>query len=312
MLTEEHPNIRFLPQFERKEPLIKDSSNTKLWKDCPRKYFLRAVLGFKLPKTELKVIFDWGTAIHMLMEKLYETEGNFQVAFTEALKIYSAPPLDSKWKHLDIARFSQTCKLLYEYYQKDSANPMIEVVNVEAPFNLALPDGTQIGGRFDMLFTRNNRLMVRDWKTTTKQANWFIPTLNPNDQATRYVYAASKLAGWSSDNPKGKVDGIEFVIIENQSPTKSDNKPPKISTSLISKSHHELAEWEADQMFVYKQMALSRQLDMWPKHENNCTWCDFKSVCRQQTEGAIAWELRNNFIVEHWDMNRGLDQEKVE
>jgi len=304
MLTEEHPTRRFLPQFERKEPLIKDHSVTKLWKDCPRKYFYRTVLGFKAPKEELRTIFDWGTAIHMLMEKLYESEGDFQLAFTAALKIYSAPPRESKWKHLDISRFSQTCKLLFEFYQKDVANPLNEVVNVEAPFNIALPDGTQIGGRFDMLRTNNGRLIVRDWKTTTKQASWFIPSLNPNDQATRYVYAASRLSGWTNDNPKGKVDGIEFVLVENQSPTKSDQKPPKIATALISKSHHELIEWEEDQMFIYKQMALSRQLDMWPKHENNCTWCDFKTACRQQTDGAIAWELKTNFIVDFWDHTR--------
>lgn len=305
MLVREHHNRRFLPTLERREPLILDHSATKVFKECPRKYFYRIVLGRKKSDTSLTVIFSWGNAIHMFMEKLYLTNGDFKAAFASALSIYTPPPLDSKWSHLTLDRLTLTCKLLYEFYQKEENSGMVEVKGVEQPFNLALPDGTQIGGRFDQLFTRNGRLLIRDWKTTTKQTSWFLPSLNPNDQATRYVYAASKLAGWSSENPvKGKVDGIEFVVIENQSPTKSDPKHPKLSVNLISKSHHELITWEYEQMFIYKQMELCRNEDVWPMHENNCNWCDYRSACRQQTDGGIEWELKSNFIVDFWDHTR--------
>lgn len=305
MLVHEHPKRRFLPTLERREPLIKDHSATKIFKECPRKYFYRIVVGRKLHNPTLKVIFDWGNAVHMLMEKLYEYEGDFQRAFTVALKIYSPPPPDSKWKHLDIQRFGMTCKLLYEFYLAEQNAGQVEVKGIEQPFNITLPDGTQIGGRFDQIFTRNGRLLVRDWKTTTKQTSWFLPSLNPNDQATRYAYAASRLAGWSRETPaRGKIDGIEFVVIENQSPTKSDNKAPKLSTNLIPKSIHELLDWELDQMFIYKQMEFCRQEDIWPMHEHNCTWCDYRSVCRQQTDGSREWELKSNYVVDFWDHTR--------
>lgn len=304
MLTREHPNRKFLPTLERREPLIMDHSATKIYKECPRKYFYRIVVGRKLVNPALKVIFDWGNSIHMFMEVLYEY-GDFQRAFTAALKIYSAPPPDSKWKHLDITRLGQSCKLLYEFYQKEVELGQVEIKGIEQPFNITLPDGTQIGGRFDQIFTRNGRLLVRDWKTTTKQTSWFLPALNPNDQATRYAYAASRLAGWSRENPgKGKIDGIEFVVIENQSPTKSDNKAPKLSTNLIPKSIHELLQWEEEQMFIYKQMELNRLHDVWPMHENNCNWCDYRSVCRQQTDGSREWELKSNYAVDFWDHTR--------
>lgn len=295
--------------FERKEALIKDHSATKLFKECPRKYFLRIVIGKKREDPALKTIFGFGTAVHSLMEQLYLTNGDFKVAFTHALKHYKPPKIDDKFAHLDIARLSQTCKLMYEFWQKEQENKMVEIVGIEQPFNVTLPDGTQIGGRFDLLFTRNGRLLVRDWKTTTKQAAWFIPSLNPNDQPTRYTYAASRLAGWGPENLiKGKVDGVEFVIIENQKPNKSNNHPPKVVTTVVSKSIHELLAWERDQIHTYKLIDLCRTLDVWPMHENNCSWCDYASVCRQPTEDSMAWELKNNYITEFWDHTLDADE----
>lgn len=309
MLTHEHPKREFLPMFERKEPLIKDHTATKLWKECPRKYFLRIVIGRTLAKQEMEVIFGWGNAVHMFMETMYLTEGDVQKSFVKALAIYKAPPMGSKWPHLTVERLGRTIKLLTEFYQKEKALGNVEVKGIEQPFNVELPDGTIIGGRFDMFFTRNDRPLIRDWKTTTKQANWFLPTLNPNDQVTRYVYAASRLAGWSSSNPTmGKIDGAEFVVIENQPPTKSDPKHPKVIAQLISKSHHELIEWEKDQMFIYKQMEFSRLHDIWPKHEGNCSWCDYRTVCRQQTPGGMEWELKSNFIQKFWDHTRSEEE----
>lgn len=305
MIYHEHPVRKFLPTLERREPVIKDYSATKLLKECPLKYFLRMVVGKKRVKSDMETIFGWGTAVHLFMEKLYLLNGDFKEAFAAALKHYKPPKIDDKFSHLDMARFAQTCKALYEFYQKEQENKMVEIVGIEQPFNVALPDGTHIGGRFDMLFTRNGRLMIRDWKTTTKQANWFIPSLNPNDQPTRYTYAASRLAGWSTENPiKGKVDGVEFVIIENQKPNKSNAHPPKIVTTLVSKSHHDLIGWERDQIQVYKMLDLYRAADIWPRHENNCSWCDYNSVCRQPTEAAMTWELNNNYVTDFWDHTR--------
>jgi hypothetical protein len=261
----------------------------------------------------MRTIFGWGTAVHSFMEHLYLTNGDFKIAFAKAFVHLKTPTPDDKFAHLDVARFSQTCKLLYEFWQKEDSNPMVEIVGIEQPFNITLPDGQQIGGRFDLLFTRNGRLLVRDWKTTTKQAAWFIPSLNPNDQPTRYTYAASKLAGWSIEHPlKGKVDGVEFVVIENQKPNKSNNHPPKLVTTLVSKSHHDLIEWENDQMQTHKLMELCRTLDVWPKHENNCSWCDYASVCRQSAPGSMEWELKTNFLTDFWDHTKDADERGTE
>jgi hypothetical protein len=284
-----------------------DHTATKVFKECPRKYFYRIVCGRVLDNSALADIFAWGSAVHRFAEDAWDGKG-MSTAFASGLQIYKTPKVDSKWAFLDIARFTKTCAALYEFYEKEEASGAVEIKGIEQPFNINLPDGTRIGGRFDQIFTRNGRLLVRDWKTTTQQTQWFQLTLNPNDQATRYAYAASKLAGWDPKDPvKGKVDGVEFVVIENQKPTKSDNRLPKISTIFISKSAHDLIGWEREQVFLYKQIDHCRSMDIWPMHENHCNWCDYASVCRQPTDSSREWKLKNDFKLSFWD-HQTVDQ----
>ncbi len=312
MLVCDVPLQKFLPTLPRSEPLIKDHTCTKVFKECPRKYFYRIVLGYTLEDSKMAGIFAWGSAAHKFAEEIYQDKP-FNVAFVEALKIFKQPAYDSKWNHLDAARFTSTCKELHALYTREKENGNVIIKGIEQPFNVLLPDGTRIGGRFDMLIERNGRPLVRDWKTTTKQTSWFALTLNPNDQATRYAYAASVLAGWNSSDPhRNKVDGVEFIVIENQKPTKSSPNNPKLSSQFISKSHEDLISWERDQMMVYKQIDLCRVLDVWPMHENHCDWCDYAVVCRQPTDASRAWKLKNDYQHRPWDHQKVDQANKAE
>lgn len=300
MLIQDVPTRKYLPTLERREPLIMDHSATKIFKECPRKYFYRMVCGFVQENPQLKVIFGWGNAIHKFEELAYQGLP-FTKCLEGALLRYVSPEHTNKWSYLTVGKLAENCKILYEHAQKELASGMIEIKGVEQPFNATLPDGTQIGGRIDLLFTRMGRLVVRDYKTTSKQTQYFQLTLNPNDQATRYAYAASVLAGWSHDNLNAKVDGIEFLVIENQAPTKKDNRTPKLTTIMVGKSAHDLLGWEQDQIQVYKMMALCREMDVWPMHENHCDWCDYAHVCRQPTDASKEWKLKQEFEVKFWD-----------
>jgi len=310
MLTRAHNNRRFLPTLERVEPVILDHSATKIYMECPRKYFYRIVLGRTLEDNKLKVIFDWGSAIHKFAECIYKGEG-FQKAFSEALKVYTPPSQNTpdRWNHLDTLRFGQTCKAIWEFYQKEMNDSRFAVEGVEQPFNLQLPESERVGGRFDMLFTRNGRLLVRDWKTTTKRTDYFTLGLNPNDQATRYCYAASTLSGWNSSSPtKNKIDGIEYIIVENQKPTKSTNHPPKVSAHFVNKTADDLMTWEREMVHLYKQMEFNRAADVWPQSPLNCGWCDYVHVCRHPTDSGRAYKLKSEFKFSPWDHQK-VDQE---
>jgi len=297
MLTEHVPKRKLLPTLDRAEPLIKDHTATAAFKQCPRKYFYRHVLGRVSMTQKNQQIFDWGSGIHKFCE-VYSETGDFDLAWIKGMRIFSAPKPDSQNKFLTADRFSETCKKLRDFLDKEKAEGYTKVIANEQPWNVDLPHSVQTGGRFDQLIQLGSKLWPRDWKTTTKQPNMFATNLNPNDQAIRYTYAISRLQGWSSENPdpKLKAEGIIYPIIYNAS-----SVGPKIEVHTVLFSNDQLIVWEREQIFLYKLMSICREQDEWPMHEGNCGWCDYVSICRAQTEKEMEYRLKNNFKYSPWN-----------
>ncbi len=312
MLVREVPKRKFLPTLERSEPVTYDHTSTQYFKKCPRMYFYRMVLGRVAHKQDLEVIFGWGSSIHKFAEVLW-LNGSFDDAMRAALPIYVLPPKDSKWHYLDPLRFAQTCGELYKLYLKESTEKIIKVFNIEQSFNFDFPDGEQGGGRFDANMDWNGQLWVRDWKTTTKQANWFAMGLNPNDQATRYAYALSRLRGWSSENPVNslKAAGVIFYVIQNLPGGKTASAKPVISHHMITKSLGDLLTWESEQLFIHKQIAFCRDNDVWPMYETHCGFCDYANICRQPSDASREYKLRTEYAYKPWDHNN-VEQKVVD
>ena len=302
MIYREVPTRKFLPTLERYEPQILDHTATKYLKECFRKYFFRIVLARKSRKERNAVVFAWGNAIHAFFEEVYQT-ADFDKAFAQALKKYKAPsPMDSKKDQeiYSIRRLMLVCKACWEFYTKEVQRGHVKVLGIEQPFIIQLPDGTMTGGRMDQHAQIAGRTWPRDWKSTSKQINFFAMGFNPNDQATRYTYAASVLAGW---NPRDrstdhrKVEGIQFIVIQNMQALSSI----KIEAVPVTKSVEELLSWEADQMLWYKMLDTCRTLDHWPKSENNCSWCDYQEVCKISSDSSREFFLKDKFDVSPWD-----------
>lgn len=297
------PKRTFLPTLDRYEPLVLDHSATKAFKECPRKYFYRYVLGRKSKEERNALVFAWGNAAHKFMEVVYDPRigGNYDVALGQALKVYKVPgPDDTKKHHLlySPARFVKMTQLLWDFYtQEMRQNRTIEAI--EQPFSVDLPSGMQTGGRFDQIIRMGGKAWVRDWKTTSQQISFFAMGFNPNDQATRYVYALSRLAGWSAENPSPnlKAEGIIFVVIQNMESESS----LKIESLPITKNLFELSEWERDQELIYKTLTIYRDLDHWPKTENNCSWCDYRQVCAVGADSTREYMLKSNFDLAPWN-----------
>lgn len=297
MLTEEVPTRKFLPTLERAEPLIKDHTATQAFKQCPRKYFYRHVLGRVAPVQKNQQIFDWGSAVHKFCE-VYSEKKDFDIALLGAMRIFSAPRPDSQNKFLTADRLIQTCKKLQEYLEKEKASGFTEVLHNEHPWNVDLPNSVQTGGRFDQVIMMGGKLWPRDWKTTTKQPNMFASSLNPNDQAIRYTYAISRLQGWDSTNkdPKLKAEGIKYVVIYN-----SSSVGPRVEEFPVLFSNDQLVTWERQQIYLYNWMSLCRLQDEWPMFEGNCGWCDYVNVCRAPTEKEMERRLKENFSFKPWN-----------
>lgn len=310
MLTHDVPTRKFLPVLERQEPLIKDSTAVTTFKVCKRKYFYRFVLGRTAKESIYSSVFAFGSAVHKFNE-IYSMTHDMEKALIAALPIYKPPKQNlPKFEHLTLTRFQETVRYMMKFFDEEKKQNYVKTIAVEQPFNFEFPDGNQGGGRFDAIIQYGGNSWVRDYKTTSKRIDYFRESLDPNDQATRYVYALSLAQGWTSTNSRiaAKASGVEFVAIQNLKPVEGKRKgttpnlnPPKSEKILITRSNDQLVRFEQEQLMIHKTMDMYRQADIWPMEENNCSWCDYKQICRASTDDQRQYKLKTEFTYSPWD-----------
>jgi hypothetical protein len=281
---------KFMPTLPRYEPFFQDHSATIVFKNCARKYFYRIVLGRTSKTSPYQVVFDFGSAYHKFREIL-ELEG-YGKAMEFVMSVTLAKPNPgSKFEYLNELRLLKTCQAAYEHWQKEKQSKRIEVVAVEQPFNVQLTDDLFISGRADQIVKWNGKLWGRDFKTTSKDQVAFSRGLDPNDQATRYIVGESLLHGQ-------QVQGILFEAVYN---TKTVG--PKIFTIPASRVKYQLDTWEREQIFLFEWLKMSRENDIWPMQEHNCSFCDFHKVCTKGSEQAMEATLKMEYNLSPWDHN---------
>jgi CRISPR/Cas system-associated exonuclease Cas4 (RecB family) len=314
MLIHLNPNKRVFPELERFEPMNIDSSALMQFKTCPRSYFFRYVLGFD--QKEEPIYFAWGTAYHKYREMLevyYKEEGKPKDAATldsiSARALVNAmmswgktrdPAPESNFFWLTKKRLIDACILAHSHWKAEKARGQIEVLETEQPFNVTLPNGITISGRFDQVVRWNNRIWGRDFKTTSKGSYYFKRNLWPNDQFTRYTAAQRLLTGQ-------RVDGQLVEVLYNERPTKSADKPPRIETETVSISESYLDMWLEEQEYWDAQLKWAREKDLYPKNEKSCGFCQFHQVCQRPTEAGQLVMLKTNYRIRVWDNTKDED-----
>lgn len=287
-------NLRLLPTLERCEPKVQDSTAIMNGESCMRKYFYRIVVG-RVPKSSnMQLIWDFGSAYHKFREIL-EKSNDFKEAYKIILNTKLPVASAKKYEHLNLERLSKICFLAYEHVQKEKAQGKIKVLQTEAPFNVKL-EGSDIyfGGRADQIVEWNGKVWGRDFKTTTKEINYFSRGVKPNDQFLRYYVGESLL---HTPNGSGFIEGILVEVMQNL-PTKST-----IHTIPVQFSSYQVNQWIEEQKWFNDHVLKSaREKDIWMMQPHNCGFCDYHSVCANGTnERAIEYKLRNDFIYRPWD-----------
>jgi len=291
-------NIKFMAKFERFEPLIHDHTSMRVAKDCLRKYFYQIVIA-KIPKQD-QIHFAWGRAYHKFREILEKSNGDLHLATNSGLAIWDKdqggdPPVGSKFDFLTKARLMKSFGIAYSFWKVEREAKRIVVVAVEQPFNVALADGSHTSGRFDQVVRWSGKLWGRDFKTTSKEGTFYARTLEPNDQFTRYTFAESKLAG----------EPVQGQIIETLYNSKKEG--PKITQYTSSRSQYQLDQWERDQIFMNKILAMAREEDTWPMQEHACQYCQYHSVCKLPSEGSMMAQLEAEYVTRPWDNTKNDD-----
>lgn len=339
MKLQEVPKRKMLPQFERFEPLVQDHSAIKLFKTCSRKYFWRIVLGYTAKKQGLETVFSWGTAYHKYREVLEleyirltleqkELKAKYVIdkipytslseekireaahvkATVSAIAVFKPAPLGvgGKWAHYTQANFFRMIGVARKWWEAEKNQKAIEVLGVEMPYNLMMPGGYIIGGRMDQFIRWNGRLWVKDFKTTSKKKEYFIKSLDPNDQATRYIYSLSKLHNQ-------KVDGIYYEVAYTSNEGKKEQKVTKFQmyTFMPGRTESQLETWEREQDIYNDRLIQSRNEDIWPMNEDACSFCDYHPVCTKKTESAMGNTLKQMYLLKPWD-HETVDQKSAE
>lgn len=296
----EHPKpYKFMPEFERMEPLILDHTAIINMKACLRKYFFSIVLGMN-PRGDPMPYFAFGSAYHKFREVLElshkaGSETPYKEALIAAVKYWGEatggkdPQLGTKWDFLTRARLMKSCEVAFEAWQKEKALKKIEVLAVEQPFNVEIKDGEFTSGRFDQIVRFNGKIYGRDFKTSSKEGQFYSRGLDPNDQFTRYTYAEQKLAGQ-------RVEGQIIEVLYN-----SKKEGPRVTPYLSTRTQFQLDDWEADEIFHRETLVRAREQDRWPKQEHNCSFCQFHSVCKMGSAASQAAKLRQEFTQKAWN-----------
>lgn len=286
---------KLLPNFERHEPTTKDSTAVKTFKECPRKYFYRMVLGRTKPEGEWASVFAWGTSVHKFLEVLYET-GDSGAATMAAIKLWK-PVTKETFAFQTKERLIKIFAHLAQFHDNEKSSNNMKILGIEQPFNLRFKDDNIIGGRFDQIVNWNGRVWIRDWKTTSKMIQYWKKGLDPNDQAIRYIYSMSSLHFGQDDNgyPNKVIDGVIFVAIQSMKSVDC-----KIESVTIGKNISQIRRWVDDQVFVHKAMSACREEDMWPMHEGNCGFCDYQLVCTQSSESGMEHMLKTQYVLSPW------------
>lgn len=309
MLVKLHHRRDFMAKFERHEPVMQDSTMMKELMECPRKFFYRIVLG-RVPRTSrYQIVFDFGSAYHKfreILEDTFQKTGSADDAYKAAMAYVLSVnlPEDSspyaKFSYLTNIRLIKTCQIAYDYWEKEKKLGRFKVLGIEQPINVQLPDGNYTSGRVDQIVDWSGQIWDRDWKTSSKDEKMFSAGVEPNDQATRYIYMLEKLHGKS-------VGGVIFEVIYQ-----TKTVEPKIFVVPTQRTAAQLQHWETEQIMLNKILDMYRDQDFWPMHvfKTNCAWCDYAMVCRRPNEKSMMAVLEENYACKPWN-HENVEQAEI-
>lgn len=313
---EVYQNVKkeFLPKYERHEPVILDHTALITYKVCPRKYFYRMVLGFT--DKETPPYFVSGSSYHRyreIFELTWKSEEalpyNDRFDYSHILAVDAAvkkwmektkgkevPAPNTKWDWITLNRMKLSLDKTRDWLQTEKKNGNIIVLLTEAPFIVEIEKGIFYGGRADQVVKWNNRLWGRDFKTSSKEKQYFKRTLKPSNQFLGYTVSEELLHG-------STVDGQLVEVLFN-----SKSKPPEITPYPNSFNVYEKGVWRKELVSWTEKIKNSRDKDMYEMAEHHCPFCPYHMVCSSSNENQMMATLESKYKVEPWD-HQNIDNE---
>jgi len=194
-----------LSEIEKKPEEMRESpqgrSMLKLYQGCPRKWYFKYGLGFKLKESADHLIY--GSAVHEAQAVFY-TSNFSHTKMLDKLQNF----LTEGGREDLIPKGLEALELWYDKIGKEDVTN-VEAVEVEIEDHLELPNGFKMTLRRDrvLLDKKLDELFINDTKTTGWSLSGTIRNYMYSDQPKLYIASALKdhpewrdrLSGWRTD-----------------------------------------------------------------------------------------------------------------
>lgn len=308
-----------------------DNTMLSTYRECPRKYYLRHVRGWRKDGTAMPLVFglSWHAAMDVVWQQYQTTElsvllENAAQAFDETWASQGMPldaPLEvmERWgaRTPMIAR-----EMLVNYVDKRHhvlANARL--VACEQPFAVPLPldDGEDVwyAGRLDKVVDYNGALRVIEHKTTSEYKidggfkNAYVESWYMDSQVMGYLYGAGLYFNGLEDVwidaalvHKKVHDAFKFIPVGHQ-------------YGMLEHWIEDTKEWVRRLKRDEANLAEGRRLlgGVFPKQQGSCVGkygpCPYLDVCRTQHDPSAVSEAPAGYLVEHWSPFDVLELHKL-
>jgi len=295
-----------------------DNTMLSSYKDCPRKYFIRHVLGWRSEGTAMPLVF--GLSWHAGMDVVWQFANKLdhrtladsaQAKFLETWEEQGLPSeLDVQQLDNWSPRVPPTAHEMYHQYI-EARWPVLreaELIACEQPFAVPLPRTTDVWyvGRLDKVVNYGSQKLVIEHKTTTeykKDGGFkgdYIEGWYSDSQVKGYQFGGSMFFG-----------GLDGVWVDSALVHKTVHNAFRFIP--VAHKHDMLEEWLADTLeWVFRvgedtNAFLDSEIlahGNFPKNEGSCYGkfgrCPYLDICRTVSDPSKLGGPPPGYIEEFW------------
>ena len=280
-------------------PLATEDHFYGLYRACPRKFYLRYVLGWRPTQTSPPLLF--GSAMHEAQEQYYLNDFSLRSAlerFAEEIHKVEKSYEDGEIFARDVA---DGPIMLKEWHRTwgEYDNKTYELIGTEVPYEFQIgPEGEFLFTvRLDTIFRHKTtgRYVVKDLKTTRWSDIKTFTSVDYEDQMTSYLWALGKT------NPDWEVEtAIPDIIYKRQSVVRA-SRPGQIYRSKYALAQFELGMFGTIGEVTQKVLQLENdppEILFW-RDGGQCAkfGCEYVDICRSH---ASADRVPIGFSRDDW------------
>lgn len=254
------------------------------YQNCPRKFFLKYVLGIEPVSTSKALLF--GTAWHKAIEIYYESKGDGELALAAGMK--SLEDNESKYFYSDDYNEDRVkMSAMFEFWLKFIGPQILanyDIISTEETLEIILPNGLKFSGRLDELLRRkcDSLVFVGEHKSTSYSLGAMEKSVDDQDQVTGYEVLVRENKPELAKNFAGTLLDVTY-----KKGRVVDGRVTEIHRSEMERNRFILELVGITSEIAQKARALETgtpEAIVFPRNGNCCSQysCPYESICRQR------------------------------